>query len=147
MAYTTCISTTMVGGCKFNKFGSGYIVEQTLRLQPPYPSPFEILSPSGTTGSSLSASTLWFEPFLQAEALNAFTKLFGSISGGSKVTWNAPGNRTDVWWKHRVVVDGKKNASLGRKMCPAGLKHHRRIIGGWRLVSDEVKKEMWPIAS
>jgi hypothetical protein len=27
------------------------------------------------------------------------TKLFGSKSGGSKVTRNAPGNRTDVWRK------------------------------------------------
>jgi hypothetical protein len=44
--------------------------------------------------------------------------------------------------------DLRIEASLGRKMCPAGLKHHRTVSGaGGLLVMKSVKKEMWPIVS
>jgi hypothetical protein len=69
------------------------------------------------SGWSFECFVFWSEPLYFLCALCWFTvcfilllgkmsstKLFGSKSGGSKVTRNAPGNRTDVccsWWEEK----------------------------------------------
>nr|KYP57982.1 hypothetical protein KK1_004270 [Cajanus cajan] len=68
---------------------------------------------------------------------------------------NAPGNRSDIAWKHCISVGGD-TSKLQRKYCQKvitggvyRLKHHlagtQKVVGACKLVTDEVKKEMWEI--
>jgi len=68
---------------------------------------------------------------------------------------NAPGNRSDVVWKHCILV-ARDTRQLQCKYCQKvltgrvyRLKHHlagtQKDVGACKDAPDEVKKEMWEI--